>query len=153
MQALGLLAIDGHDELRIVGGEGGEEAGQIFAWRRLAGCSSWVALASSSRVWLPWSCSSKLEAAELAHALDGRRQEGEHQRAGDAEERPRSRSTTASAACSVSLALGPRLELDEDERLVGRAAAEAEAGDRRRCLRPPGVLENRLHLLGRCACV
>src|SRR5262249_53892453 len=129
-QGLGLGAVEVDDELRVVGREGGEDAaerGRLVALghdlaRRLRQI---VELALPRLV-----PELELEAGEVADALDRRRREGEDHGAGDAHERAAEAIDDAGGGVILAAALAPWLEVDEEDALVGPAAAEGEAADR-----------------------
>src|SRR5271156_5834685 len=131
VQALGLFAVDGDDVLRIVRGVSAEESCQVF-FRTLGGGTNEVV---GGFVEILEGMSSLieefvLEAAELAETLDGRRLEGDHDGAGDSEERAAETVQDGSGGMLFTLTFTVRLERKKHETGVGSGAAEAEAGDR-----------------------
>ena len=112
VQALRLLAIDGHQILRIVRGERRDTADQIFALRLLAGSCRGLHSASSSQRVRRLILHYELESAKLSQALHGRGKRGKH-------DCPRNRKQTGTDAVQncrrrmlLALALGIWLQAE-----------------------------------------
>src|SRR5208282_198398 len=118
----------GDDKLRIAGGVGGEESGEILApeasAREIVGdfveiLKGVIALIQEF----------ELEPAELAETLHGRRFEDDDNGAGNSEQGAAQSIENGGGGVVVALALRIRPEGQKYQAGVGRAASETEAGD------------------------
>ncbi len=127
---LGLLAIDLHQLLRIVGRIAGEQSGQIgtlpAAGHDLVRNGVQVLQRVAAQV-----LQLELESAEAADAVDRRRLKGHHDRSGNAEQLWRNTRHDVAGRMSLAFAVVNRLQRSEDQSVVRRTAAgEREAGNR-----------------------
>ncbi len=126
---LGFVAIDGDDQLRVVGGEAGVEAGDASV-RITASADDLVSDAIEIGEGVAtFILQLELEAAEAADTLNGWRRESDDKASGDAEELGLD---TGDDVCIGMTLLEPRvfrIERSEDDALVGGCAIEAEAHD------------------------
>src|SRR5271157_1620214 len=148
VQALGFFAIDGDHILRIARGVGGEESGEVFflalAARASEVVSDFVEILKSVIALIQ---EFELESAKLAETLHGGGFEGDDDGAGNSEERTAQSIDDYGGGVVAAFALRIRPQAQENQAGVGRAASEAEAGDREGVLDFRKILADGGHLL------
>src|SRR5208283_63847 len=128
VQAFGFFAIDGDDKLRIAGGVGGEESGEVVAPETSASevVGNFVEILKSVIALIQ---EFELESAELAETLHGGRFERDDDGSGNSEQGAAQPLDDGGGGVVAALALLVGPERQEDQAGVGRVASEAEAGD------------------------
>ena len=127
VQALGFLAIDGDQVLRIAGAIGGEQTGQILALFSLPdqGMRNLIEFLQGVSTQV---LDLELKAAEFTQPLNRGRQEGNHNRSGNSEELAPNPGHDGIGGVFDPLALRIRSQGNKNQPAIGRAPSEAEAG-------------------------
>src|ERR1700694_5017700 len=127
MQALGLLAVDRHQVLRVVRRKWRVKSDQILALARLSenhlgGCRQFLQFVSGLIL------NDELKTAERSQPVDCRRQGGKDNGSRDTEQSGTNTVQNRGCRVSVAFALGVGLERNKDESLVRCASRKTEAG-------------------------